>query len=93
MTNEAPYVAAEPDTVTMYRDQTGELHDYRDDAVYANFQHDLRTTVESMLSAGACRCEDCNDSIALDDAVSFLKSFTTHHRALVRVLLGDRDPT
>lgn len=78
------YVAAEPVEVTIYRDAQGENHETREDAIYANFRHDL--------NAAMAECVGETHGTIKWHARS-LELMAERHPCMLRVLLGDRDAT
>ena len=78
------YVAREPEIRTIYHDTEGTAHQTRDAAISRNFDIDF-----SMVCSAQMRGYSMTPEV-FEDAVRRLISF---NQDMVRVILGDRDPT
>lgn len=82
MTNDTIYVAAEPHEVIMYRDQDGEIHPTREDAIEANFELDLQDATD-----------DVDKRVGCYGIARVIRQFVADYPDHTRVLLGQRDAT
>lgn len=85
------YVAAEPDKVEGFKDQTGGIHATREAAIDANFQVDLNKAARSIFTEHPDRRKF--EHIPALVIVDYLKAFAEMHPDLTRVLIGDREAT
>ena len=81
------YIAAEPEEVTSWVDQSGKIHSCREDAIHANFDMDLDELVEKVLYEEGGAYSDGELILPV------LKAIAKRHPDYLRILVGDRSAT
>jgi len=81
------YVAVEPEKIEKYKDQLGNLHEHREDAIKENFLNDLSKKVEEHFLRNDIK------NCSVDQMVNTICDFVNHETDMVRILLGDREET
>lgn len=76
------YVATEPVKVDGFQDVTGKLHPYRDDAIVANFDADLRDAIGRICAPKADHSFE-----------TVLRKLAQESPDMLRILIGDRSHT
>lgn len=82
------YVAAEPDEVRGFADQTGKVHSTREDAIDANFKDDYGRAWSGIFESR----EEFKD-LPMGYTIMAAEEFIKRNPDMVRVMLGDRDAT
>lgn len=85
------YITNEPDMIESFRDQRGNLHETRDDALEANFADDLRLACFDILE----NHDPKNRFHAMPVVVmaDFVRAVIEKNPEMARVIIGDRDMT
>ena len=82
------YIATEPEQITAYVDDLGRLHDNRESAIDANFEHDFRLACISVVESHSRYA--AMPVLVMD---KFVRQVIEANPEMVRVILGDRDAT
>lgn len=85
------YIANEPDLIETYKDQRGNFHESRDDALEANLADDLRLACFDVLE----NRDPKKRFVAMPVVVmaDFVRAVIENNPDMVRVIIGDRDLT
>lgn len=85
------YIAAEPEAATVYKDQRGQFHENREDAIEANFADDFRMACFDILENHDPKGRFKAMPIVV--MADFVRAVIERNPDMARVIIGDRDAT
>jgi hypothetical protein len=85
---EKTYICAEPEELTAYKDNTGKLHNTRDQAIAASFDTDFHRAVHRLIERDPKLHGTPMTSLRI-----LVREFIQKNPDMARVLAGDRDAT